>query len=68
MAIYLAGEGRLLERYRSDKSMSAETVEQLLTTPKSLAEMRTAYANAYTLVSKLIRTRGENMLWKRLVQ
>ena len=68
MAIYLAGEGRLLERYRSAGPMSAETVERSLTTPKSLAEMRTAYADAYTLVSELIRTRGEDMLWKRLVQ
>jgi hypothetical protein len=68
MAIYLAGEGRLLERYRSDEPISSETLESLLNAPKSLEEMRTAYANAYVLVRELIRSRGENTLWKRLAQ
>jgi hypothetical protein len=68
MAIYLAGEGRLLERYRSDEPISSETLESLLNAPKSLEEMRTAYANAYVLVRELVRSRGENTLWKRLAQ
>jgi len=68
MAIYLAGEGRLLERYRSDKVGSSEMVERSLTNPQSVAEMRTAYANAYALVRELIRTEGENSLWNRLAQ
>ena len=68
MAIYLAGEGKLLEPYRSDTATSAETIDRQLTAPKSPAEMRTAYANAYVLVRELIRTHGENALWKRLAQ
>src|SRR5262249_12796529 len=68
MAIYLAGEGRLLERYRSDKVGSSEMVERSLTNPQSVAEMRTAYANAYALVRELVRTEGENSLWNRLAQ
>jgi hypothetical protein len=66
LAVYLAGEGKLLERYRSDTATSAETVERSLTAPKSLAEMRTAYSNAYALVRDLIRTGGETKLWQRL--
>jgi stage II sporulation protein D len=68
MAIYLSGEGKLLERYESDSLRSAETVEQRLVAPKSPAEMRTAYANAYALVRELIRTGGENNLWRRVAQ
>jgi hypothetical protein len=68
MAIYLAGEGKLLEPYRSDTPTSAETIDHQLNAPKSPAEMRTAYANAYFLVRELIRAHGENALWKRLAQ
>jgi hypothetical protein len=64
LAAYLAGEGKLLERYASN---TADT-ERLLTAPKSLAEMRTAYANAYVLVRELIRAHGEPDVWKRLAQ
>ena len=65
LAAYLAGEGKLLEPYRSEKPTAAET-ERLLAAPKSPAEMRTAYANAYFLVRELIRAHGESNLWKRL--
>ena len=68
MAIYLAGEGKLLEPYRSNTPISPETIERQLTASKSPAEMRTAYADAYFLVRELIRTNGENSLWKRLAQ
>ena len=68
MAIYLAGEGKLLDPYRSDNSPSAETIDHQLNAPQSPAEMRTAYANAYFLVRELIRAHGENALWKRLAQ
>lgn len=67
-AIYLAGEGKLLEPYRSQTSTSAETIDRQLIAPKSPTEMRTAYANAYVLVRELIHTHGENALWKRLAQ
>jgi stage II sporulation protein D len=67
MAVYLAGEGKLLEPYKSETLRSAETVERLLMAPKSLAEMRTAYANADALVRELIRTDGENAVWKIIV-
>src|ERR1043165_691019 len=65
LAAYLAGEGKLLEPYRSEKPTAAET-ERLLAAPKSHAVMRTASANAYFLVRELIRTHGESNLWKRL--
>jgi len=68
LAVYLADEGKLLERYRSDNATSTETVEHSLTSPNSLTEMRTAYANAYALVRKLIRTDGETTVWQRLAQ
>ena len=66
LAAYLAGEGKLLERYRSNSVTSTETIEHSLTAPKSPAEMRSAYADAYALVRDLIRTDGETRLWNRL--
>jgi hypothetical protein len=65
LAVYLTGEEKLLEPYRSEKPNAGET-ERLLTAPKTPAEMRTAYANAYALVRDLIRTQGETTLWTRL--
>ena len=63
MALFLAGEGRLLEQ---KSSMSVAMVEQALATPKSAGEMKSAYAAAYNLVKELIRTEGEKKVWKRV--
>ena len=66
MAIFLAGEGRLLESNRQTSSMSAAMVEQALTAPKSAGEMKSAYAAAYNLVKQLIRSESEKKVWKRI--
>jgi len=63
MALFVAGEGRLLEQ---KNSMSVAAVEQALTAPKSAGEMKSAYAAAYTLVKELIRAEGEKKVWKRV--
>lgn len=65
MALYLAGEGGILDHYQP-KSMSISVVEQSLATAKSADEMKSAYAAAYKLVKELIRVEGENKIWKRL--
>ena len=66
MAIFFAGEGRLLESNRQTSAMSAAMVEQALTAPKSAGEMKSAYAAAYNLVKELIRAEGEKKVWKRV--
>lgn len=63
MALFLAGEGRMLE---SSSLLSAARVEQALTAPKSAGEMKSAYAAAYNLVKELIRAEGEKKVWKRV--
>ena len=63
MALYVAGEGRLFERQAS--SISAEKIDEALSSAKSAAEMRAAYAAAYNFVKQLIRVEGENKVWKR---
>lgn len=68
MAVYFAGEGKLLERYHSRDAMPAEMVEKALTSAGSADEMRKAYAAAYNLVRELIRAEGEQKTWKRAVE
>ena len=66
MALFLAGEGRLLESNRQTSAMSAAVVEQALKAPKSAGEMKSAYAAAYNMVKDLIRAEGEKKVWKRV--
>jgi stage II sporulation protein D (peptidoglycan lytic transglycosylase) len=66
MALHLAGEGKLIERYAPESQISAETIERMLATANSSTEMRTAYAAAYKSVRDLIRTEGESKIWKRI--
>lgn len=66
MALFLAGEGRLLESNRQTTVLSVAMVEQALTAPKSAGEMMSAYAAAYHLVKELIRVEGEKKVWKRV--
>ncbi len=61
MAIHIAGEGKLIERYLT--AMPFDSLEQSLTAPKSEEEMRAAYATAYTLVQQLILLQGERNVW-----
>jgi len=46
--------------------MSPSTVEQALASAKSATDMRAAYAAAYNLVKQLIRSEGEQKVWKRV--
>jgi stage II sporulation protein D len=64
MAAYFSGEGRLLEHEPDARTPAA--VERALASARSASEMRAAYAAAYKLVKDLIRTQGENKVWKSL--
>ena len=66
MAVYVAGEGRLIDSRQQMNSMSPSTVEQALAFAKTATDMRNAYAAAYNLVKQLIRSEGEQKIWKRI--
>ena len=66
MAVYVAGEGRLIDNQPQIKMMSPPTVEHALASAKSTTDMRNAYAAAYNLVKHLIRSEGENKVWQRV--
>ncbi len=64
MAIHVAGEGQLFAGQTPINTPSA--IEQALANSKSAAEMRTAYTAAYNLVAQMIRSEGEDKVWKKL--
>jgi hypothetical protein len=66
MALYVAGEGRMLERYRPQNLPETEVIERMLSSARSATEMQTAYAAAYAFVKDLIRLEGESKVWIRL--
>jgi len=66
MALYMAGEGRMLPQTPESKSLPVETIEQRLASAGSSAEMQAAYAAAFRVVSELVRIEGENKVWKRV--
>ncbi|HEV2834542.1 MAG TPA: hypothetical protein VGW58_04440, partial [Pyrinomonadaceae bacterium] len=68
IALYLAGEGKLLEPYAKGPALAPKDLERKLETARSAEEIKTVYASAYKLVRDLIRVEGENKLWKRVVQ
>lgn len=68
MAVYVAGEGRLIDNQPHTIAMSPPTIEQALASAKSATDMRNAYAAAYNLVKQLIRSEGENKVWQRVPQ
>lgn len=67
-AIYLAGEGKFVQRYAPRSPMRAEEIEQKLAGARSSQEMRVAYAAAYLEVKRLIGMEGEAKVWRRLAQ
>jgi len=67
-ALYIAGEGKLLERYAKGPTPSPNDLERKLAAMKSADEMKAAYAAAYKTVRDLIRVEGENKLWQRVAQ
>ena len=66
LAISFAGEGRLLERFRSKTRLSLDELERRLASPGSADEMRELYAAAYREVRALIQREGEASVWRRL--
>lgn len=68
IALYVAGEEKLLERHAKGPAMSAAELERKLAAAKSADEMKTAYAAAYRTVRDLVRVEGENKLWQRVAR
>jgi stage II sporulation protein D len=65
LAISFAGEGPMLQRFSSKMQLSLEELERRLAHPRSAAEMRSLYAQAYYEVRALIRKEGEPNVWRR---
>ena len=65
-ALYLAGEGQMISRYVGRDRLAEDELEQRLEHPRTQAEMRTLYAEAYLMVAEMIRRQGEPSVWKRL--
>ena len=68
IALYVAGEGKLIQQNAEGSLMSTKDLERKLTTARTSAEMKSAYAAAYRAVRNLVRVEGENKLWKRVAQ
>ena len=68
LAIYLAGEGKFVERYAPRSPMKPEEIAQKLASARSSQEMRVAYAAAYLEVKRLIQKEGESGVWRRVAQ
>lgn len=68
LAVYFAGEGRLVSRYEPHTRMKVGEIEQKLAHAKSAGEMRTAYAAAYSEVRRLINNEGEANVWRRVAK
>ena len=67
-AIHLAGEGQMLARNMKRRVLTETEVEQGLEHPQSQDDMRNLYAQAYLIISGLIRNDGEASVWKRLAE
>jgi hypothetical protein len=65
-ALYLAGEAQMISRYVTRAHLTEEELEQRLQHPRTQAEMRTLYAEAYLMVAEMIRRQGEPSVWNRL--
>jgi len=65
-ALYLAGEGQTISRYAMRNRLAEDELEQRLEHPRTQAEMRALYAEAYLTVVEMIRRRGEASVWQKL--
>jgi hypothetical protein len=65
-ALYLAGEGQLISRYAANRRLTEDELEQRLQHPQTQVEMRTLYAEAYLMVTEMIRRQGEASVWNAL--
>jgi stage II sporulation protein D len=68
IALHVAGEGKMIERYSKGPAIPPDTLEQKLASARSADEMKAAYAAAYKTVREMIRLEGENKLWNRVAQ
>lgn len=68
LALYVAGEGTMLQQGHERRSLPVETVEQKLASARTAPEMEAAYAAAFGVVRELIRIEGENKVWKRVAE
>jgi hypothetical protein len=68
LAVYLAGEGRMVSRFQSQTRLSPEELERKLAIPSDASEMRQLYAAAYNEVRNLIKLEGEAAVWQRVKQ
>jgi hypothetical protein len=66
-AIYLSGEGAMYSRARRG-ALSDEELEKRLEHPRSQADMRASYADAYLRVNEMVRSQGEASVWKKLAR
>ncbi|HEY8204017.1 MAG TPA: SpoIID/LytB domain-containing protein [Pyrinomonadaceae bacterium] len=66
-AIYLSGEGAIYSRARRG-ALSDEELEKRLEHPRSQADMRASYADAYLRVNEMVRSQGEASVWKKLAR
>jgi hypothetical protein len=64
LAVYIAGEGRLFRKQVS--LISADEIDHAFASARSADDLRRAYAAAYKLVAELIRSEGEDKVWKRI--
>src|SRR6185436_5613332 len=65
-ALYLAAEGQAISRYVTRDRLAEDELEQRLQRPRTQAEMRTLYAEAYLMVAETIRFQGESSVWTKL--
>jgi stage II sporulation protein D len=66
LAAHVAGEGRLLTAVTKPLPISLDELERRIAAPRSAAEMRSLYAEAYRRTSQLIREEGERRVWQRV--
>ena len=65
-ALYLAGEGPTISRYAPRDQLSDDELAQRIQHPRTQAEMRMLYAEAYLSVFATIRRHGEVKIWSTL--
>ncbi len=68
MALNVAGEGPMLQRYLPKSRVPIAVLEQKLASANSAEEMRTAYAAAYDEVRNMIKSQGEARVWQVLAR
>ena len=68
LALYLAGEGKMISRYeqKGEPTVATDILESRLSQSGSGEEMRALYAAAYREVAKLVKSKGEGEVWRQL--